>query len=252
MSSLVPSTRYFDMRLWTSLQAIQPRTKDNVTNLFFPSVGGIPTTSTPTVGTNRSADLLTSLTDSEYREVYSKAIKSGALEYDLMSKAQFQNFTKFHVPALRSVMEHQVLRWIFPSPKQTKRYAPKSDLASVLKKDLFEKKRFDEPATAAKNLVSMVAKCVFATSNNLRQSSDRRSTAIRQSWSKIHRRTSCEIYKKPTISSASGTNWAWFSLAKMVARFTHYDLKADIMESFNDPAYQVSQIVSPIRGYHAD
>ena len=95
------------------------------------------------MGTNRSADLLTSLTDSEYREEYSKAIKSGALEYDPMSKAQFQNFTKFHVPALRSVMEHQVLRWIFPSPKQTKRYAPKSDLASVLKEDLFEKKRFD-------------------------------------------------------------------------------------------------------------
>lgn len=86
--------------------------KESIGNLFFPSTGGRLTTSTPIVGTNRSADFLVSLTDDEYREVYNHAVLPAALSFDLMSKAEFQTFTKLNVPALRSPLRHGA-----PSPE---------------------------------------------------------------------------------------------------------------------------------------
>lgn len=136
MSSLVPDIRHFDHKLWMSLRAIQPRTVDNVGNLFFPAKGGTPTSSTPFMDTGRSSDFSLDLTDAEYREVHSRAILPAALQFNLMSKVEFENFTKLQIPAFRSVVE-QVLRWIIPSPKQGKRYAPRPDVADILKDDFF-------------------------------------------------------------------------------------------------------------------
>lgn len=48
------------------------------------------------------------------------------------------------------------------------------------------------------------------------------------------------------------TSWSWFSLAKMVARFTLYNLKAGFMVAFNEPAYQVSQDLLSIRRIRTD
>lgn len=149
-------------------------------------------TSTPTVGTNRSADFLIDLSDAEYRGVYKRAILPPALHYRLMSKAEFQNFTQSHVPALRSVMEHQVLRWIFPSPRKTKRYAAKADLASALREKLFEKKDFDDPAMRPRTSLPWSLNAYSTTYVSSQQGFGLHLTTTPQLFFKILRRISCK------------------------------------------------------------
>lgn len=242
--NMVPSARHFDMKLWTSLQAIQPRTEDSVTNLFFPSRAGVETSNTPIIGTKQSDEFLTSLTDAEFREVHDRTIMPAALNYHMMSKLEFQQFAKLHVPAFRSVMEHQVLRWLIPSPKLSKnRYSPKTDAGTVLLQDFFEKKRFNAPQVAANNLISMVAEVfddVRQFSPKLRPSFENYPTVVvRDPTTDKERDIQGSEYIKRFNS-----NWAWFSLAKMVARYTHYDLKAPFMMPFNNPSYQVNQMLN--------
>ena len=99
--------------------------------------------------------------------MYSRAVAPAALRVHLRSREEFKNFTKYHVLALRSVMDRQVLRWNIPSPKKAKRYALKADVTSVLKENFLQKKGFDRPADIANNLIAVVAKCVF---DDVRQS----------------------------------------------------------------------------------
>ncbi|KAK4696133.1 hypothetical protein P7C71_g1739, partial [Lecanoromycetidae sp. Uapishka_2] len=73
MARLVPSTRFVDMNLWTALSNMQPRTKDGIDLLSLPADGGIETTSSPFPDRNRSSELLTDLTDDQYREVHRAA-----------------------------------------------------------------------------------------------------------------------------------------------------------------------------------
>ena len=230
------------MKLWTAFYAIQPRTVESVTNLFFPMRGGVATTKTPVEGAQRSADFLVELNDDQFSDVYDCAIAPSALSFTLMSKDELQRFTKLHVPAFRSVMEHQVLRWILPSPKTaTSRYASKFDLALMLRKDFFEKKGFNEPEAAANNLIGLVSKCVF---DDVRQFApkfkppyDTYPTIVIKdpSTDKLREIEEVEYMKRFRV------NWAWFSLAKMVALYTAYNLKESFMAPFNDPDFQVSQ-----------
>lgn len=204
--------------------------------------GGIETASTPIVVAQRSKDFLCELADEEFCEVYNNVKLPDALRFNFMSKGEFQRFAKLHVPGLRSVMEHQVLRWILPSPKVAKsRYAPKDYLALILKTDFFEKKHFDNPGLAASNLISLVAKFVFENVRSfapkLRPSFDSYpAVLVKDPTTDKLRETESEYFKRFV------TNWAWFSLAKTVARYTHHGFKATFMEPFNDPGFQVSQV----------
>lgn len=208
----IPGIRHFDTKLWMSLRAIQPRTVDSVSNLFFPA-SGTPANTTAfleDLETGRSSDFLVDLTDEEYREVYSRAILPAALRFNLMSRVEFQNFTKLQIPAFRSVME-QVLRWMIPSPKQGKRYTPKPDIADVLTKESFERKRFDDPSSCARDLIRMTGKCVFDDVRNfapkLGPSHDNYPTVIVKDPTtdkerKVQETEYCRRFK---------SSWAWFS-----------------------------------------
>ena len=119
MSSLVPDIRHFDIKLWMSLRAIQPRIIDNVGDLFFPAKGGIQTTSTPFIDTGRSSDFLLDLTDDEYREVHCRANSSGALQFNLM-RLVMSVMTLFRTSCVLSIIRTTTvslwralrLRWI--------------------------------------------------------------------------------------------------------------------------------------------
>lgn len=95
ISSLLPSTRHFDMKLWTALYVIQPRTEKLITNLFFSMRGGIEITRAPVEGAQRSTDFLVELTDVEFLDVYKCALILAALSFTLMSRGELQRFTSF-------------------------------------------------------------------------------------------------------------------------------------------------------------
>lgn len=97
------------------MQAIQPRTEAAVDNILWVESLN-PTPNSSIVGTARSTELLTLLSDAEYIAAYREAKRSDNLKYSLRSRQAFQQFTIHKIPALPSVVS-QVIRWLIPSPK---------------------------------------------------------------------------------------------------------------------------------------
>lgn len=89
----------------------------------------------------------------------------------------------------------------------------------------------------------MVAKAVFDDvrqfSPKLKPSFDNYPTVVVRDPSTDKER---EIEESDYIKRFSA-NWAWLPLAKMVAKYTHHELKASFMIPFNNPTYQVNQIL---------
>jgi len=79
MERIVPRTRHFDMKFWTLLQAIQPRTEAAVDNIFW-AESLDPTPNSPIAGTARSSELLTLLSDAEYIAAYREAKRPDSLK----------------------------------------------------------------------------------------------------------------------------------------------------------------------------
>lgn len=128
--------RHFDIILLNKLAELGQRNQSSVANLFWPNAG-VDTTHSPFPGRFRSKDLLTRVSDQQYRKLYDNLVKDENMSFELMSKHQFSQFKQHNVTGLRSVMD-QVLRWLVPAGDfvvGVGRHAAKRDLRTILNDD---------------------------------------------------------------------------------------------------------------------
>ncbi len=160
MERIVPRTRHFDMKFWTLLQAIQPRTEAAVDNVFW--VKSLdPTPSSPIPGTARSPELLTLLSDAEYIAAYREAKRPESLNYRLRSRQSFQHLTMHNRPSapLRDMPGDTLAGTEAQDSSKPQRDGSRG--GGCLGAFIFEVTGFERPDSAAEELVNVVAESVF-------------------------------------------------------------------------------------------
>ena len=224
MSNVVPKTRHFDMKLWNALQGIQPRTEENVANIFWlPSAD--PTPLTPIPWTARSRDFLVDLNNTEYTAAYDKANGQVSMQFLLKSRSEWSYFAAHQVPVVRSVIA-QVVRLLVPSPTPAEvRYAMSEEVEDVLAIQFFIPNHFRNSNTCARDLVHSVANTCM---DNVEHFSPKVNPDF-DSYPTVIVRNPASNKTAPPITEEEymtrfRTNGAWHNLAKVVAQFVRYKL----------------------------
>ena len=122
------------------------------------------------------------------------------------------------------------------------RFGPKTDLSYVLAKECFTNHYHDSADAAAKGLISLVA--IIAVDHSMsfspraRPCMDKYVTVTNPTTNKTSE-VSIEDY-----TSRFRTSWAWFHLAKSVARFVRYRMTEKFRKPFNHPSYTIISLHS--------
>lgn len=232
--------RYFDMSMQDDLANLQPWNQATMDSMFWPDVGR-ECQLCPIMNQMRSSRVLQYVSDQEYLSIYKNLCKPEHMSYALLSRKQFGDFIKHSVPAVRLVAHH-VVYWLVPDAQKkvsAGRFGGKVDWQHTLATSYFTEKHYSEPEAAAAGLICLLTQFTY---DHVQIFSPKKRVGLDSYPTVKTVNPTSKKESKMKVANYMGrfrTYWAWFHLAKSVARFCGHGLVEGFMQVFNDSEYSV-------------